>query len=236
MLKLLNPPKIKVALFLSILSLSLFSQQTESAKIIKAVSIGNIEIVSNLIDEGMNPNTQNSQKKSLLYIATENDDLKMVDLLLNKGALVDFPFDNDSRVKEQEGFNVVDPTPFLYAGAHGQTKIIERLIQESPNLEIRNHYGGNALIPAAEKGYYETAKLILEQTATDIDFVNYLGWTALLEVVLLSKDPEMQIKMTELLLLHGADISICDKSGVDALTHAKKRKNMSLLKLLESAQ
>jgi len=37
----------------------------------------------------------------------------------------------------------------LYAGAHGQTKIIERLLKEKPNLEIRNHYGGNALIPAA---------------------------------------------------------------------------------------
>jgi ankyrin repeat protein len=111
---------------------------------------------------------------------------------------------------------------------------MERLIQENPNLEIRNHYGGNALIPAAEKGHYETAKLLLEKTDIDVDFINYLNWTALLEVVILSKDKDMQVKMAKLLLDHGATVSIKDKDGVDALAHAKKNKNMELVLLLES--
>jgi ankyrin repeat protein len=215
------------------MSLILFSQQNNSDKIINAVTIGNLELVASLLDKGIDANTQNKQKKSLLYLATELDYLEMVDLLLKKGVLVDFPFDKD-RTKEQEGFDVIDPTPLLYAGAHGQTKIIERLIKESPNLEIRNHYGGNALIPAAEKGHYKTAKVLLEKTDIDIDFINYLGWTALLEVVLLSKDKDMQVKMSKLLLDHGADISIKDNDGLDALAHAKKKNYKELVKLLES--
>lgn len=225
--------KLTISLSLYMISFILFSQQNDSNKIINAVTSGNLEIVDSILDVGMDPNTQNKQMKSLLYLATELGNLEMIDLLLNKGALVDFPFDK-KRPKEQEGLNVIDPTPLLYAGAHGQAKITERLIQENPNLEIRNHYGGNALIPAAEKGHYETAKILLEKTDINIDFINYLGWTALLEVVILSKNKDMQVKMSKLLLDHGANVSIQDKDGVDALMHAKKNKHVELVKLLES--
>ncbi len=227
---------IVLLLFLSMANSILGAQNKNEAKVIEAVLNGNLELVSILLDEGVNPNTQNVQKKPLLYLATERNNLELVDLLLKKGALVDFPFDDKNRVNEQAGLDEIDPTPFLYAGAHGQTEIINRLIREKPNLEIRNYYGGNALIPAAEKGHYETAKLLLEKTDIDVNFINFLGWTALLEVVILSKDPEMQVKMAKLLLEHGADILIEDKDGVNALGHAKKKNNNQLIILLKSHQ
>jgi len=192
----------------------IYSQQNDVVKIINSVYEGNEKDVSDMLDHGVDPNTQNDQKKSLLYLATERGNLKLVDLLLKKGASVDFPFDKENRSSEQKNIDFIDPTPLLYAGAHGQTKIVERLIEENPNLEIRNHYGGNALIPAAEKGHYETAKILLEKTDIDVDFINFLGWTALLEVVILSKDKDMQVKMAKLLLDHGANVKIKDKDGV----------------------
>ncbi len=71
-------------------------------------------------------------------------------------------------------------------------------------------------------------------TDIDVDFVNYLGWTALLEVVILSKNKDMEINMAKLLLDYGAKVTIKDKDGVDALMHAKKSKNKALIKLIES--
>jgi len=214
----------------------LFAQKNDESKIVHAVLTSNSELVSSLLDSGINPDTQNDKNKTLLYLATENNDLGMVDLLLRKGALVDFPFgaENGNRVMEQYEFKVVDPTPFLYAAAHGQVEILNRLVQENPDLEIRNYYGGNALIPAAEKGHYETAKLLLEKTDIDVNFVNYLGWTALLEVVLLSKNKSMQLKMAKLLLDHDADINIKDNNGVSALVHVRKNNHEALALLLES--
>ncbi len=226
----------KLTLYFSLymIGFMLYSQQNDAIKIINSVYEGNEKDVRAMLDHGLDPNTQNDHKKSLLYLATEQGNLEMVDLLLKMGAFVDFPYDKANRLSEQRNFDVIDPTPLLYAGAHGQTEIVERLLLEDPNLEIRNHYGGNALIPAAEKGHYETAKILLEKTDIDVDFINFLGWTALLEVVILSKDKDMQVKMAKLLLDHGANMTIKDKDGVDALMHAEKGKNKKLIELLAS--
>jgi len=228
--------KIILFLLLSLIHSMPFAQKNDESKIVHAVLTSNSELVSSLLDSGMNPDTKNDKNKTLLYLATENNDLGMVDLLLRKGALVDFPFgeENENRIMKKNKFKVIDPTPFLYAAAHGQAEILNRLIQEKPDLEIRNFYGGNALIPAAEKGHYETAKLLLEKTNIDVNFVNYLGWTALLEVVLLSKNRSMQLKMAKLLLEHGADINIKDNNGVSALVHVRINNNEELTLLLES--
>lgn len=216
------------------MSFTHFAQNTEESKLINAVLTGNLKVARSLLDTGMNPHLRNTKNKPLLLLATENNNVEMVDLLLNKGAKVDYPFDDVKRIEEQEAINSKHATPFLYAAAHGFPVVIDRLIKAKPNLDIVDYYGGNAIIPAAERGHYQTAKIILEKTDINIDLINYLGWTAMLEVVLLSKDKDMQVKMAKLLLDHHADLSIKDKDGVDALTHAKNANNKKLVEVLES--
>ena len=52
------------------------------------------------------------------------------------------------------------------------------------DLKDTNRYRGTGLIPAAHHGHVEAVKLLLA-TAIDKDHVNNLGWTALLEAVIL---------------------------------------------------
>jgi hypothetical protein len=54
----------------------------------------------------------------------------------------------------------------------------------APTWQSTNRYGGTALIPACHYGHVETVRLLLG-TAIDVDHVNNLGWTALLEAVIL---------------------------------------------------
>jgi len=216
------------------ISFSHFAQSSKEDKMIHAVLTGDLIVARSLLDTGMDPHLKNDKNKPLLLLATENNNVEMVDLLLNKGAKVDYPFDDVKRIKEQEAINSKHATPFLYAAAHGFPEVIDRLIKSKPNLDIVDYYGGNAIIPAAERGHYQTAKIILEKTDINIDLINYLGWTAMLEVVLLSKNKDMQVKMAKLLLDHHADLSIKDKDGVDALTHAKNGNNKKLVEVLES--
>ncbi|MDR7315485.1 ankyrin repeat protein [Brevibacillus nitrificans] len=57
----------------------------------------------------------------------------------------------------------------------------------------------------------------------DIDHVNRLGWTALLEAVILGDGGERHQKIVNLLIEHGADVNLADHDGFTPLQHAKSR-------------
>ncbi len=75
--------------------------------------------------------------------------------------------------------------PFLYAGAEGLLDILRLANEAGADPAITNRYGGVAVIPASERGHVEVVRYLLEETDIDVDHVNNLGWTALLEAVIL---------------------------------------------------
>ena len=175
------------------------------------------------IISGQTPNVVGDDGKSALLVATEQHDPSMVQWLLEHGANVDF---------YDPGYQIIDQTAFLYAGANGFNDILEILIPYAPNASIRNGHGGNALIPAAEQGHVDTVRLLLEKTKVDVNFVNHLGWTALLEVVLFGRDNQAYQEIVRLLLHHGAEPRLSDKDGVTPLEHAQRRNLTMILPLL----
>ena len=186
---------------------------------IKAVKNQDYGYLKEWISSGQTPNVVGADGKSALLVATEQHDPSMVQWLLDHGANVDF-YDPDSKI--------IDQTAFLSAGANGFNDILEILIPYGPNVSIRNGYGGNALIPAAEKGHVETVRLLLEKTKVEVNFVNQLGWTALLEVVIYGCDNKAYQEIVRLLLHHGAEPRLSDKDGVTPLEHAQRR-NLTLI-------
>ena len=60
--------------------------------------------------------------------------------------------------------------------------------------------------------------------------MNNLGWTALMEAVILSDVNETQHKIIKTLVEAGADVNIPDRDGVSPLRHAK---NKSLAKIAD---
>src|SRR6202008_132799 len=77
----------------------------------------------------------------------------------------------------------IQDSTFLYAGAEGRTEILTMTLPTA-DLKSTNRYGGTALIPAAHDGHTEAVRILLD-TPIDKDHVNRLGWTALLEAVIL---------------------------------------------------
>ena len=64
---------------------------------------------------------------------------------------------------------------------------------------------------------------ILLGTAIDKDHVNKLGWTALLEAVILGDGGPVHTEIVRLLVEAGANVNIADREGVTPLTHARRR-------------
>ena len=84
-----------------------------------------------------------------------------------------------------------------------------------------NRYGGTALIPAAHHGHPETVRILLA-TDIDVDHVNRLGWTALLEAVILGDGGPVYQEIVGLLVDAGAS-NTADNDGETPLDHARSR-------------
>jgi ankyrin repeat protein len=125
-------------------------------------------------------------------------------------------------------------SPWLLAGALGRTEMLRQMIPRGPDFSLRNRYGGNALIPACERGHVETVRLLLT-TKIDVNHVNNLGWTCLLEIVILGDGGPRHVEITRLVLAAGANPNIADKDGVSPLAHARARGQREVAALIEKA-
>jgi hypothetical protein len=102
------------------------------------------------------------------------------------------------------------------------------------NLKDTNRYGGTALIPAAHHGHPETVAILLA-TSIDKDHVNKLGWTALLEAIVLGNGGPVHTRIVKLLVDAGANVGIADGQGVTPLQHARSRGYTEIAQILENA-
>lgn len=217
--------KILTLLFASLLFVNCDAKDKLEEKdndMITAVKNNKIEEVKSLIKEGHDVEAKDSQNRSLLMIATYANNVAMAKILVDAGA----------NVNAQDNMK---NSPFLYAGAEGMLELVNLYLGNGADFKVFNRYGGSALIPAAEKGHLEVVKILAYHKGFPIDHVNNLGWTALMEAVVLGTGGKVHTDIVRVLVEAGCDVNIPDSQGVSALTHAKKRGFVEIAKILEEA-
>ena len=181
-----------------------------SQHMVTAAENGDLITVKNLLDQGADINQTDESGRTPIMAATYAHETKMVEYLLSNGA--------DINKRDHMKNN-----PFLYAGAEGYNDILELLIEAEPDTKLVNRYGGTALIPAAERGHVGTVQLLLEKTDVDVNHVNKLGWTALLEAIVLSDGGINHQEIIRLLIENGADVNLPDGDGKTPLELAREK-------------
>jgi uncharacterized protein len=171
--------------------------------LISAAERGDTAAVLRLIAAGTDINAQDARGRTPVMAATHTNCLETVGALISAGA--------DINIRDD-----LNDNPFLYAGAEGLLDILRLLIAAGADTRITNRYGGTALIPAAERGHVAVVEALLTHTDVDINHINNLGWTALLEAIALSDGGPRHQQIVQLLIDHNADVTIADKDGVNS--------------------
>ncbi|AEG91545.1 Conserved hypothetical protein [Ramlibacter tataouinensis TTB310] len=115
--------------------------------------------------------------------------------------------------------------------ANGRTAIVAAA---GADLKSTNRYGGTALVPACHYGHVDTVRLLLT-TPIDVDHVNKLGWTALLEAVILGDGGAAHQEIVKMLIARNADVNLADTHGLTPLAHARQRRQDAVERLLLAA-
>ncbi|MEV0324663.1 ankyrin repeat domain-containing protein [Streptomyces sp. NPDC050658] len=177
-----------------------------------AARSGDADAVRDAIERGADLETRDDERHTPLLLAATGDHVKAAEVLVDAGA-------------DPDALDAQHDTPWLVTGVTGSAAMARTLAAADPDYTIVNRYGGTSLIPAGEHGHVAYIREVTTDPDIDVDVnhVNDLGWTALLEAVILGDGGRDHQESVRLLLDGGADASIEDKTGTTALEHAERR-------------
>ncbi len=186
----------------------------------RAAHTGNLATLKQRIAEGANLEERDNNNRTALHIAVFASHDDVVRELINSGANPDS--------LDTQNYDVV-----TIAAVANDLAILDLVLDlgASP-ANITSPYQGTALIAAAHLGHHKVVDRLITAGAP-IDHINNLGWTALIEAVILGDGGDKYVETVRLLVAAGADTAISDRSGESPLDHAKARGYSEIIKILE---
>ncbi|MFI0722043.1 ankyrin repeat domain-containing protein [Streptomyces sp. NPDC021224] len=190
--------------------------------LLEAAASGDTRAVCAALAAGAGTEARDAHRRTPLLLAALGDHVEAARALVAAGADPDAQDDRDD-------------SAWLVTGVTGSTAMMRVLLPAGPDVTLTNRFGGVSVIPASERGHVDYVRAVLAETSIDVNHVNRLGWTALLEAVILGDGGCAHQQIVALLLDAGADPAIADGDGVTPLAHAEKRGFTQIAALIRAA-
>lgn len=186
----------------------------------KAAYEGDITLIHQLAEQGADVNVRDGSGRTPAHVAAfaSNDDAlrALAQVGSNMNAL------------ENRAYDVL-----TIAAVANDPDIVSLAIELGNRADlITSVYEGTALIAAAHLGHHEVVRRLIAGGAP-LDHVNNLGWTALIEVVVLGDGGPDHLATAKALIEAGADVTIGDDNGITPLEHARLRNFTDMVEVLE---
>jgi len=187
-----------------------------------AAARGDVAAIEQLIAEGEKPNLQDSNSRTPLHVAAFLRKYDAARALLRLGA--------NPNALDAERYDIL-----TIAAVNNDLEMLRIALEGGANARaVTSPYDGTALIAAAHRGHVEVVAALITGKAP-LNHVNKLGWTALLEAVVLGNGGRDHTAVVEALVNAGADVNVPDRHGTTALRHARNRGYSQIARLLENA-
>jgi ankyrin repeat protein len=188
----------------------------------EAAAKGDVAEIEKLLKEGEKPNIQDAKSRTPLHVAAYMRQHAAAKALLAGGA--------NPNALEIDRYDIIT----IAAVANDLEMLKIALDGGASARNITSRYDGTALIAAAHIGHVEVVKMLIAAKAP-LNHVNNLGWTALMESVVLGNGGANHTATLRALVEAGADVNIPDRQGATALQHARRRGYVEMARILENA-
>ncbi|MDH3437424.1 MAG: ankyrin repeat domain-containing protein, partial [Betaproteobacteria bacterium] len=190
--------------------------------LLAAAARGDAAEIKALTARGASASVRDGYRRTPLHIAAYGGHHQAIRALVAAGA--------DPNALERDRYDIVT----IAAVANDVPTLNVSLELGCSAKNITSRYDGNALIAAAHLGHAEVVRILIKAGAP-LDHVNNLGWTALIESIVLGDGGPRHIATLTALVEAGANVNLPDGHGQTPLTLARGRGYQEMYKILERA-
>jgi uncharacterized protein len=187
-----------------------------------AAAGGSVVEIDRLVKQGAALNARDGNGRTPMIVAAFRQDHAAVRALIEAGA--------DVNALDNQSYDVV-----TIAAVLNDLDTLRAALAGGGNARaITSPYSGTALIAAAHLGHAEVCDMLVKARAP-LDHVNNLGWTALIEAIVLGDGGARHQATVEVLIKGGANLDLADGNGKSPLALARQKGYAPIAQMLEQA-
>jgi ankyrin repeat protein len=190
--------------------------------LLAAAARGDAAGIRALIAKGETPEVTDGRGRTPLHVAAYGRHHDAMRALVAAGA--------NPNTLENDRYDIVT----IAAVANDVPTLTLALALGASAKNVTSRYDGTALIAAAHLGHAKVVRTLIRAGAP-LDHVNNLGWTALIESIVLGDGGLRHTETLRALVEAGANPNLADRTGQTPLSLARARGYEPMVRLLQSA-
>lgn len=191
--------------------------------LLAAAARGDVAQVKALTASGEKPDVRDSHGRTPLHVAAYGGHHQAMRALVAAGA--------NPNALENDRYDIVT----IAAVANDVPTLKAALELGASAKNITSRYDGTALIAAAHLGHAQIVRTLIRAGAP-LDHINNLGWTALIESIVLGDGGPRHTDTLRALVEAGANVNLADREGRTPLSLARARRYDAMVRLLQQAR